>query len=155
MNDLQPTVTFAGISKRFGATVALDGVDGELGRGVTGLLGPNGAGKTTLLRIIATALRGRPWPARRPRFDPTTNAGRLEVRRRLGYLPQDPGFHAQFTAFEFVDYVAILKEWTERKPRHDEVRRVLAPRGPGARDAPSDPTAVGRYEAPRSRSRRR
>jgi ABC-2 type transport system ATP-binding protein len=48
------------------------------------------------------------------------------VRRRLGYLPQEPGFHRQFSAFEFVDYVAILKEWADRKPRHDEVRRVLS-----------------------------
>jgi ABC-2 type transport system ATP-binding protein len=43
----------------------------------------------------------------------------------LGYLPQEPGFHRSFTAFEFVDYVAILKEMTDRRARHDEVRRVL------------------------------
>ncbi|MEO7430190.1 MAG: ATP-binding cassette domain-containing protein, partial [Acidimicrobiales bacterium] len=43
-----------------------------------------------------------------------------------GYLPQEPGFHRSFSAFEFVDYVAILKEWTDRKARHDEVRRVLS-----------------------------
>jgi len=47
------------------------------------------------------------------------------VRRRLGYLPQTPGFHPDFTAFEFVDYVAILKELTDRAARHREVRRVL------------------------------
>ncbi len=125
MNDVQPTVTLESIAKRFGGTVALDDVDAVLRPGVTGFLGPNGAGKTTLFRIIATAHapdRGRLDVFG---FDPTTSAGRLEVRRRLGYMPQDPGFHAHFTAFEFVDYVAILKEWTERKERHDEVRRVL------------------------------
>ena len=47
------------------------------------------------------------------------------MRRRLGYLPQDPGFHPDFTAFEFVDYVAILKELTDRRARHAEARRVL------------------------------
>ena len=41
-------------------------------------------------------------------------------------MPQEPGFHARFTAFEYVDYVAILKEHTDRRARHDEVRRVLA-----------------------------
>jgi ABC-2 type transport system ATP-binding protein len=41
-------------------------------------------------------------------------------------MPQEPGFHRSFTAFEFVDYVAILKEMTETRTRHDEVRRVLA-----------------------------
>jgi ABC-2 type transport system ATP-binding protein len=40
-------------------------------------------------------------------------------------MPQEPGFHKRFTAFEFVDYVAILKEMTVRRDRHDEVRRVL------------------------------
>jgi ABC-2 type transport system ATP-binding protein len=55
--------------------------------------------------------------------DPRGAAGRLAVRRRLGYLPQNPGFHQHFTAFEFVDYIAILKEIVHG--RHDEVRRVL------------------------------
>jgi ABC-2 type transport system ATP-binding protein len=92
---------------------------------VTGLLGPNGAGKTTLLRVLATAV-----PADRGAFtvlghDPGTPSGRLDVRRALGYLPQTPAFHPDFSAFEFVDYVAILKELTDRSARHREVRRVL------------------------------
>ncbi|GAA3228769.1 hypothetical protein GCM10020256_41230 [Streptomyces thermocoprophilus] len=57
--------------------------------------------------------------------DPGSAAGRQELRRRLGYLPQNPGFHPDFSAFEFVDYVAILKEMTDRGARHREVRRVL------------------------------
>jgi len=61
--------------------------------------------------------------------DAATATGRLEIRRRLGYLPQEPGFHRQFSAFDFVDYVAILKEWADRRTRHDEVRRVLAVMG--------------------------
>ena len=40
-------------------------------------------------------------------------------------MPQEPGFHRNFSAFEFVDYVAILKEMTDRRARHDDVRRVL------------------------------
>ena len=47
-----------------------------------------------------------------------TRAERTAIRRRLGYLPQDPGFHQHFTAFEFVDYIATLKEWTDRDARH-------------------------------------
>ncbi len=47
------------------------------------------------------------------------------MRRQLGYLPQEPGFPKSFTCFQFVDYVAVLKEWTERSARHAEVRRVL------------------------------
>src|SRR3954471_25081173 len=124
-----PTISIVGVSKRFGSTVALDQVDATFAPGVNGLLGPNGAGKTTMLRILATVL-----PADDGRLcvlgvDPTTGDGRLSVRRRLGYLPQEPGFHRQFSAFDFVDYVAILKEWADRRTRHDEVRRVLAVMG--------------------------
>jgi ABC-2 type transport system ATP-binding protein len=122
---MTPTVSASGLSLRYGGTPALDDVSLRLTAGVTGLLGPNGAGKTTLLRVLATAL-----PADRGAFtvlghDPATARGRQEVRRRLGYLPQTPGFHPDFTAFEFVDYVAILKEMTDRGVRHREVRRVL------------------------------
>lgn len=122
---MTPTVSASGLSLRYGGTHALDDVSLRLTAGVTGLLGPNGAGKTTLLRVLATAL-----PADRGAFtvlghDPATVRGRQEVRRRLGYLPQTPGFHPDFTAFEFVDYVAILKEMSDRGVRHREVRRVL------------------------------
>ncbi|GHD12779.1 ABC transporter ATP-binding protein [Streptomyces violarus] len=122
---MTPTVSASGLGLRYGGTRALDDVSLRLSAGVTGLLGPNGAGKTTLLRVLATAL-----PADRGAFtvlghDPGTARGRQEVRRRLGYLPQTPGFHPDFTAFEFVDYVAILKEMTGRAARHREVRRVL------------------------------
>ncbi|MGC9500434.1 ABC transporter ATP-binding protein [Streptomyces sp. WG7] len=120
-----PTVSASGLSLHYGRTRALDDVSLRLTPGVTGLLGPNGAGKTTLLRVLATAV-----PADRGAFtvlghDPGTARGRQEVRRRLGYLPQTPGFHPDFTAFEFVDYVAILKELADRGARHREVRRVL------------------------------
>jgi ABC-2 type transport system ATP-binding protein len=122
---MTPTVSASGLSLRYGGTRALDDVSLRLAPGVTGLLGPNGAGKTTLLRVLATAV-----PADRGAFmvlghDPGTARGRQEVRRSLGYLPQTPGFHPDFTTFEFVDYVAILKELTDRTARHREVRRVL------------------------------
>ncbi|MFG1927906.1 ABC transporter ATP-binding protein [Cryptosporangium sp. NPDC048952] len=118
-------VSATGLSLRYGRTVALDDVSLTLGTGVTGLLGPNGAGKTTLLRILATAVTPDAGSLRIFGHDPRTGPGRLAARRQLGYLPQDPGFHRSFTAFEFVDYVAILKELTDRRTRHAEVRRVL------------------------------
>src|SRR3954453_1771748 len=81
--------------------------------GVLGLLGPNGAGKTTLMQMIATITR------------PTT--GRIlfggadiarkpdDLRRRLGYLPQDFGVYDNLTAFEFLSYFAALKGVHDRK----------------------------------------
>ncbi len=119
------TVALAGLDKSYGRTTALSGVDLALAPGITGLLGPNGAGKTTLLRILATALAADRGSLRILGEDPTTTEGRVAVRRRLGYVPQESGFPRGFTAFAFVDYLAILKEWTDIASRHDEVRRVV------------------------------
>ena len=123
---MSPTVTASGLVKAFGSVRALDGVDLELGSGITGLLGPNGAGKTTLLRILATVQPPDGGALRLLGDDPMHTGGRTAVRRRLGYMPQEPGFHRAFSVFDFVDYVAILKEHVDRRARHDEVRRVIA-----------------------------
>lgn len=120
------TVELTEVSKSYGSTRALDGITVAFGRGVTGVLGPNGAGKTTLLRIVATVLAPDGGAVRVLGEDPAEVQGRLSIRRRLGYFPQEPGYYANLTVFEFVDYIAILKEMVERRARHDEVRRVLA-----------------------------
>ncbi|HVQ17529.1 MAG TPA: ABC transporter ATP-binding protein [Actinomycetes bacterium] len=113
------------VRKRFVRTQALDGVSFNVSDGVTGLLGPNGAGKTTLLRMLATVLAPDGGRVRTLGLDPSNPRERTEIRRRLGYLPQEPGFQRGFTVFDFVDYVAILKEIAGSKARHDEVRRVI------------------------------
>ncbi|WP_216587927.1 ABC transporter ATP-binding protein [Streptomyces brasiliscabiei] len=121
----RPTVSAAGLTLSYRGTRAVDDVTFRLTEGVTGLLGPNGAGKTTLLRILATATPPDNGAFTVLGHDPRTVRGRQDVRRTLGYLPQNPGFHPDFTAFEFIDYVAILKELTDRRARHAEARRVL------------------------------
>ncbi len=118
-------IELVGVSKRYGRVHALDGVDLSVGRGVTGLLGPNGAGKTTLLRILATVLASDAGSMELLGHDPTDAEQRTAIRGQLGYMPQEPGFYGNFTAFEFLDYVAILKQLTDRRKRHDEVRAVL------------------------------
>jgi len=118
-------VQVTGVHKRLGSTQALAGVSLELDDGITGLLGPNGAGKTTLMRVLATVLAADRGTVRLLGRDPADRDDRPLIRGRLGYMPQEPGFHQRFTAFDFVDYVAILKEITVRRERHDEVRRVL------------------------------
>ena len=118
-------VRLSGVTKRYAGSPVLEDVNLALDRGVTGLLGPNGAGKTTLLRILATVLAPDAGHVRLLGEDPGSNTGRLAVRRRMGYLPQETGFPRGFTAFGFVDYIAILKEWADRPARHAEVRRVL------------------------------
>ncbi|HEX6877452.1 MAG TPA: ATP-binding cassette domain-containing protein [Nocardioidaceae bacterium] len=120
------TIELAGVGKRYGRKRALDDVDLAFDRGVTGLLGPNGAGKTTLLRIVATSIAADSGQVRLLGLDPHgSHADVTAVRRELGYLPQELGYPSDMTAFGFVEYVAVLKEWNDRERRVQEVRRVL------------------------------
>jgi ABC-type multidrug transport system ATPase subunit len=98
------------LSRRFRRTEAVAGVDLSVGTGVFGLLGPNGAGKTSLLRMMATVLRPSSGSLRLLDRDPDSYAERREIRRRLGYLPQNLGYYPGFTVVEFVEYFALLKE---------------------------------------------
>lgn len=119
------TVRLTDVHKRYGRLRALDGVSFDLSAGITGLLGPNGAGKTTLLRCLATVLAADAGEIEVFGYDPNNQRDRTEIRRSLGYLPQEPGFYRNFTCFDFIDYFAILKEHVDRAQRHAEVRRVL------------------------------
>ena len=119
-------VELTAVTKAYGRTRALDGVDLTFDRGVTGLLGPNGAGKTTLLRIVATSIAADSGEVRLLGRDPHGSHDEVTaVRRQLGYLPQELGYPSDMTAFGFVEYVAVLKEWNDRDRRLREVRRVL------------------------------
>jgi ABC-2 type transport system ATP-binding protein len=103
-------VMLTGIHRSFGKNKAVDGVSLELGTGVFGLLGPNGAGKTSLLRMLATVLPPSSGEIALLGRDPRRPAARREIRRRLGYLPQNLGYYPAFTVVEFVEYFALLKE---------------------------------------------
>jgi ABC-type multidrug transport system ATPase subunit len=98
------------LARRFGRTWAVAGVDLRTGPGVFGLLGPNGAGKTSLLRMMATVIPPTSGTLRLLGRDPRAYGPRREIRRRLGYLPQNLGYYPGFTVAEFVEYFALLKE---------------------------------------------
>jgi ABC-2 type transport system ATP-binding protein len=120
-------IQLSGVGKSYGRTPALAEIDLSFDHGVTGLLGPNGAGKTTLLRIVATSIAADRGQVRLLGRDPVASHGEITaIRRELGYLPQELGFPTDMTAFGFVEYVAVLKEWNDRARRVREVRRVLA-----------------------------
>jgi len=103
-------VEITGLTRRFGRTTAVAGVDLRAGPGVFGLLGPNGAGKTSLLRMMATAIRPTSGTLRLLGRDPGAYGPRREIRRRVGYLPQNAGYYPGFTVAESVEYFALLKE---------------------------------------------
>jgi ABC-2 type transport system ATP-binding protein len=119
-------VRIDGVRKSYGAVVALADLDLELRPGITGLLGPNGAGKTTLIRILATLLAPSAGAVGVNGWRSSDLRDRVEIRRRLGYLPQDLGLYPRFSVFEFVDYLAVLKELEDPADRHRRVRAALA-----------------------------
>jgi ABC-2 type transport system ATP-binding protein len=98
------------LTRRFGRNWAVAGVDLRTGPGVFGLLGPNGAGKTSLLRMMATVIPPTSGTLQLLGRDPGAYGPRREIRRRLGYLPQNLGYYPGFTVAEFVEYFALLKE---------------------------------------------
>ena len=103
-------VELTDLTRRFGRTQAVAGVSLTGGPGVFGLLGPNGAGKTSLLRMMATVLPPTSGRMRLLGRDPGGYGPRREIRRRLGYLPQNLGYYPGFTVAEFVEYFALLKD---------------------------------------------
>lgn len=102
------------VSKRFRAgNFGVRELSLEVKSGVIGLLGPNGAGKTTLLQMIATITRPT---SGRILFRGVDVAKRPnELRRTLGYLPQDFGVYDNLTALEFLTYFAALKGVRSKK----------------------------------------
>ncbi len=120
-----PAIQLRGVSRSFRGATALSGLEIDVMPGIVGLLGPNGAGKTTLLRILATVLGADDGSVRILGRDPSDGEERTEIRRRLGYLPQELEFPRGFTAYRFIDYMAVLKEMEDTTARRAEVRCVL------------------------------
>ena len=95
------------LTKQYGPKIAVDRVSAELTPGVTGLLGANGAGKTTLMRMVCDVLKPTGGQILLDGKDITSLGD--EYRALLGYLPQDFGYYPDFTALDFMRYMATLK----------------------------------------------
>jgi ABC-2 type transport system ATP-binding protein len=104
---------------------ALNRVDLAIGTGMFGLVGPNGAGKTTLMRILAGLLRASGGSVTVFGNDLASNAGRQAAKATLGYLPQDLGLYPNLNAYEFLDYMAILKGVTDKAERQRQIADLL------------------------------
>src|SRR5688500_20344596 len=88
-------------------TVALENVNLSIPRGMFGLLGPNGAGKSTLMRTVATLQEPTAGSIRFGDIDVLAEPEQL--RRTLGYLPQDFGVYPRVSAYAMLDQLAVLK----------------------------------------------
>jgi len=103
--------------------VALDGVTLRIPPGMFGLLGPNGAGKSTLMRILATLQECDAGSVFLDDIDVLDEKD--EVRRLLGYLPQDFGVYPKVSAYELLDHFAQLKGLANRVRRREVVDGLL------------------------------
>ena len=104
-------------------TRALDGVSLEVPTGMFGLLGPNGAGKSTLMRSIATLQTPTSGAIRFGDIDVIKDPEQL--RRTLGYLPQDFGVYPRVSAYDMLDHMAVLKGVAGARERKDTVETLL------------------------------
>jgi ABC-2 type transport system ATP-binding protein len=93
--------------------------------GLTAVLGPNGAGKSTLLRCIATVMQPDAGSISIDGLDPARERERIEIRRRLGYAPQEAGLDHRVRVFDVLDYLAVLKDVTDQRQRRRSVFEVL------------------------------
>ena len=96
------------VTRRFPRCEALGGLTFQVRRGeIAGLLGPNGSGKTTTLRILATGLAPTSGRVQVAGFDTTLQS--LEVRRRIGYLPEDVPLYPEMRVAEYLAFRGRLK----------------------------------------------
>ena len=105
---------------------ALDNINLKVEKGeILGLLGPNGAGKTTAMRIISCFIPATSGTAKVAGFDVFEDS--MEVRRRLGYLPETPPLYLDMTVGSYLDFVAKIKEigYRDRSKRIDSVSEKL------------------------------
>ena len=117
-------LTLRDISKRYPNGVqALDKVSLTIPVGMYGLLGPNGAGKSTLMRILATLQEADGGSAMLGELD--VLHAKDEVRKTLGYLPQEFGVYPQASAYALLDYFAVLKGLAAHGARREVVEALL------------------------------
>ncbi|MGA8104095.1 MAG: ABC transporter ATP-binding protein [Candidatus Acidiferrales bacterium] len=113
-----------GLSKVYPNGVkALDNISLNIPSGMFGLLGPNGAGKSTLMRTLATLQEPDTGSARMGDLDVLQQ--KHEVRKILGYLPQDFGVYPRISAQEMLDHLALLKGYVNGKERREIVDAML------------------------------
>src|SRR3954471_13618557 len=117
------------LTKRYAGHTAVRGVSFNVGRGeIVGLLGPNGAGKSTIMRILSCFLPATSGTVRVAGRDVFTEAD--EVRRRLGYMPENNPLHRDMRVREYLRFRACLKGLRRAQAR-DRVETVMQQCGLG------------------------
>jgi len=115
------------VTRYFGRVMAVDNVSFQVEKGeIVGFLGPNAAGKTTTMRILTTYLPATSGTAKVAGFDVHENS--LEVRRRIGYLPENPPLYGEMSVISYLDFVAKIKG-VDPRDRRKAVDEAMAKTG--------------------------
>jgi ABC-2 type transport system ATP-binding protein len=118
-----PAIVAENLTKFYGRTRGIENVNLEVREGeVFGFLGPNGAGKTTTIRILLDLIR--PTRGRAAILGLDTRKDSIAVRRRVGYLPGEPGFYDHLTGEEYLGYLAGLRGGADPSRRKDLAQRL-------------------------------
>ena len=113
-------VEITGLTKKYGKIEALGGVDLTVPEGmVFGLVGPNGAGKTTLIKALVGSLRPSSGEVRVLELHPLKD--RMELRRRIGYMPQSPALYEDLPAHDNVEFFGAAHRTPELRKKTAEV----------------------------------
>jgi len=117
--ELFNMIKVQGLTKRYARTVAVDNISFEVEKGqIVGFLGPNGAGKTTTMRVLTCFLPPTMGTANVAGFDVIENP--MEVKKRIGYLPESPPLYPEMEVIEYLTFVGKLKGI----PAGDLARRI-------------------------------
>jgi len=125
VKDRKNIIKVKNLTKRFAASIAVDGISFEAQRGETlGFLGPNGAGKTTTMRILAGYLAATDGSVQVDGLDVLEHA--YEVRRKIGYLPEHVPLYQEMRVAEYLQFRGRLKGLSRRRLRNrmDEIKSL-------------------------------
>jgi ABC-2 type transport system ATP-binding protein len=125
MNDSPTLIRVEHLSKSYGTHRAVEDISFDVPKGeVLGFLGPNGAGKSTTMKMLTCYLAPTAGRAEVAGFDVFSQS--LEVRRRVGYLPEDTPLYKDMLVLEYLDYVTELRKVprAERRPRIKRIGEI-------------------------------
>lgn len=117
-------IEIKGLVKTYGAKRAVDGISFSVSRGeILGFLGPNGAGKSTTMKMITGFLQPTAGTATVDGFDVVANP--VQVKRRIGYLPESAPAYGEMTVQEFLSFIAEVRGFTEKRAKAARVDHAI------------------------------
>ena len=115
------SIAVSNLTKKYGQNTVLNNLSVTISEGMYGLLGKNGAGKTTFMRILTTIL---PYESGSVEIYGIPHRKTRDIRKIIGYLPQDFSLYPSLTVYEALDYCGVLSEIPKRE-RRERITELL------------------------------